>query len=171
MNLYEMAMGSGDPEAWKGQERKSLCSGFSDADASAIIAWNKRMRELVQMDEIAKDIRSGKPARETRHLGSLTKIQKEWLEKRFSRADFSETMRLNYYLASLWTAPRGRNMVRPARKPFLIRFCRTPWSICSTNDSCLIAMDRHVVKLPLRVNWGGGWNAALDCAAKWAELS
>ena len=158
LNLYEMAMGSGDPEAWKGQERKSLCSGFSDADASAIIAWNKRMRELVQMDEIAKDIRSGKPARETRHLGSLTKIQKEWLEKRFSRADFSETMRLNYYLGQSLDGAEGEKYGSACQKTISDTILQDAMEHLQYNDSCLIAMDRHVVKLPLRVNWGGGWS-------------
>lgn len=26
------------------------------------------------------------------------------------------------------------------------------------NDTCWIVTDRHTVKLPLRVNWGGGWS-------------
>lgn len=61
--------GKGDLEAWKKMQKKSLCSGFNDADSSAIIAWNKRMQELVRMDEIAKDIRYGKPVKETAALG------------------------------------------------------------------------------------------------------
>lgn len=39
--------------------------------SSAIIAWNKRMQELVRMDEIAKDIRYGKPVKETAALMSV----------------------------------------------------------------------------------------------------
>lgn len=57
LNLYDLLHGKGDLEAWKKMQKKSLCSGFNDADSSAIIAWNKRMQELVRMDEIAKDIR------------------------------------------------------------------------------------------------------------------
>ena len=59
LNLYDLLHGKGDLEAWKKMQKKSLCSGFNDADSSAIIAWNKRMQELVRMDEIAKDIRYG----------------------------------------------------------------------------------------------------------------
>lgn len=52
LNLYEIFHNGGDLASWRKENRKSLCSGFHDADASAIIAWNKRMQELVQMDEI-----------------------------------------------------------------------------------------------------------------------
>ena len=95
LNLYDLLHGKGDLEAWKKMQKKSLCSGFNDADSSAIIAWNKRMQELVRMDEIAKDIRYGKPVKETAALEPLTQLQENWLERRLKRADFSETVRLN----------------------------------------------------------------------------
>ena len=71
LNLYDLLHGKGDLEAWKKMQKKSLCSGFNDADSSAIIAWNKRMQELVRMDEIAKDIRYGKPVKETAALAII----------------------------------------------------------------------------------------------------
>lgn len=74
LNLYDLLHGKGDLEAWKKMQKKSLCSGFNDADSSAIIAWNKRMQELVRMDEIAKDIRYGKPVKETAALEPLTQL-------------------------------------------------------------------------------------------------
>lgn len=98
LNLYDLLHGKGDLEAWKKMQKKSLCSGFNDADSSAIIAWNKRMQELVRMDEIAKDIRYGKPVKETAALEPLTQLQENWLERRLKRADFSEAVRLNYYI-------------------------------------------------------------------------
>ena len=82
LNLYDLLHGKGDLEAWKKMQKKSLCSGFNDADSSAIIAWNKRMQELVRMDEIAKDIRYGKPVKETAALEPLTQLQENWLERR-----------------------------------------------------------------------------------------
>ena len=55
------------------------------------------MQELVKMDEIAKDIRIGKPVKETECLEPLTKIQKKWFEEKILKANFSEAIRLNYY--------------------------------------------------------------------------
>ena len=96
LNLYALVNGEdqADLSAWKEAQKKSLCSGFNDADPDAIIAWNKRMADLVAMDEIAKAIRNKVPAAKLRKRASLTKIQKEWLERRIRKADFSEKMRL-----------------------------------------------------------------------------
>ena len=88
----------GDLDTWKKAERKSLCSGFHAADPDAIIAWDWRMADLVAMDGIAKAIRNRIPAQQLPKREGNTKIQKQWLEKRMARADFSEKLRLYYYL-------------------------------------------------------------------------
>ena len=100
LELYEIVTGRKDFDRslWTATSHKSLCAGFNEADPDAIIAWNKRMADLVIMDGIAKAIRDQVPAGSIRKLQSLTKIQKEWLEKRLRKADFGEKMRLHYYL-------------------------------------------------------------------------
>ena len=77
-------------EQWDRIERgKSLASGFNDADPQAILAWNKRMAELVAMNDIQQRIDDLRPAREGRLASPLTKIQKEWMEYHLSQADCS----------------------------------------------------------------------------------
>ncbi|RHQ30417.1 hypothetical protein DWY50_20665, partial [Ruminococcus sp. AF25-28AC] len=99
LELYETVTGGKefDRTSWTAASHKSLCAGFNEADPDAIIAWNKRMADLVTMDGIAKAIRDQVPAGSIRKLQSLTKIQKEWLRKRLRKADFGEKMRLHYY--------------------------------------------------------------------------
>lgn len=122
LNLYDLLHGKGDLEAWKKMQKKSLCSGFNDADSSAIIAWNKRMQELVRMDEIAKDIRYGKPVKETAALEPLTQLQENWLERRLKRADFSEAIRLNYYIGTALRSRHGDRYVAESFKTISDRF-------------------------------------------------
>lgn len=59
LNLYRIVNdeSAADIEQWRNAEKKSLCSGFNAADPDAIIAWNRRMEDLVAMDEITKAIR------------------------------------------------------------------------------------------------------------------
>ena len=142
-------------ESWKASSRKSLCSGFQAADADSIIAWDKRMRELVQMDEIAKAIRYQTPAKQMEPLPELTKIQKEWLEKRLSASDFSERMRLHYYLGCV-SGSEGE--IQECFQTIQSVILEATIKNLKYNENARIVTDRHTVKLPLRVNWGGGWS-------------
>ncbi len=161
LNIYAICHGQGDIDAWRQASRKSLCSGFNDADPEALIAWDKRMQELVRMDKLAKLIQAKAPAKEAKAVldaTSLTKIQQQWLEKRLQQADFSEEMRLHYYIG---TALGGAEGAKHLREFFMViqkTVTENSLEKLRYNDACKIIKDKHVVKLPLRVNFGGGWS-------------
>lgn len=161
LNVYALAQGNGDIEAWKSSERKSLCSGFNDADADAIIAWDKRMQELVRMDKLGKMIRAGEPAGDAKEVFReeyLTKIQKEWLEQQLEHADYSYAMRLNYYIGTALKGIDSEKYIGECFKIIQKTILDNAMKHLSYNENCKIGMDKHTVKLPLRVNWGGGWS-------------
>lgn len=156
LNLYALVNGeAGDLTAWKNTERKSLCSGFNAADPDAIIAWNQRMADLVAMDEITKAIRNQIPAQKLPKRKSLTKIQKHWLEKRLSRADFTEKLRLHYYLGVIL---EDENEIQECFRTIQSEVLNATIKKLTYNENARIVKDKHTVKLPLRVNWGGGWS-------------
>jgi len=158
LNVYEIVHGGGDVDAWKNAERKSLCSGFNDADTAAIIAWDTRMAELVQMDEIAKLIGAGRPAREGKAIlntKQLTKIQESWLQNHLEEADFSTAMRLYYYIG---TALGNEPYIAECFKTIQSGILKATLDNLQYNEKAKIVKDKHIVKLPLRVNWGGGWS-------------
>ena len=157
LNLYAVVHGEeqADLSAWKAAPKKSLCSGFNDADPDAIIAWNRRMADLVTMDEIAKAIRNKIPAAKLRKMKSLTKIQKEWLERRIKKADFSEKMRLHYYLGVILD---DEDEVQECFRTIQSEVLASTIKNLSYNENARIVTEKHTVKLPLRVNWGGGWS-------------
>ena len=162
LNVYAIFNGGGDVDAWKRSTRKSLCSGFNEADAAAIIEWDDRMAELVRMDEVAKLIRFGKPATLAKQaLGNvkrLTKIQEEWLQKRIAAADFSERMRLYYYIGMALGGAEGDEYIGKCFATIQSAILKSTLDNVHYNDTCKIAYDKHTVKSPLRVNWGGGWS-------------
>lgn len=158
LNVYYLVHETGNLEEWKKANRKSLCSGFHDADSEAIIAWNRRMQELVKMDEIAAKIYSRQPAKDTPSLQELTKIQQSWLEKKLSCADFSETMRLQYYIGTVLQGKEGNAYIADCFHTISNTILHAAMEGLQYNDTCKISKDKHVVKLPLRVNWGGGWS-------------
>ena len=161
LNVYALTRGEGDIQAWKKANRKSLCSGFNEADPEAIIAWDKRMQELVRMDGLAKYIRAKKPASQAREVlcaKSLTPIQEEWLQKRLEKSDCFEQMRLHYYIGKALGGAEGDSYVAKSFQCIQETILEHCLGELQYNDACKIAKEKHEVKLPLRVNWGGGWS-------------
>jgi fucokinase len=161
LNIYEMAHGRGDVAIWRNAIRKSLCSGFNDADPSAIIEWDNRMQELVRMDGVAKLILSGKSASEAEDIlrtNKLSPIQEQWLNKRLEMADFSETIRLNYYIGTALGGIEGERLLAKCFQTISDTIMQGSMDSLQYNDTCRITKDKHTVQLPLRVNWGGGWS-------------
>ena len=157
LNLYRIVNdeSAADIEQWRNAEKKSLCSGFNAADPDAIIAWNRRMEDLVAMDEITKAIRHNVPAQKLQKRTTLTKIQKEWLKNRIGKADFSERMRLHYYLGIVL---EDENEIQECFHTIQAEMLEATVKSLSYNENARIVTDRHTVNLPLRVNWGGGWS-------------
>ena len=157
LNLYRIVHdeSAADIEQWRNAEKKSLCSGFNAADPDAIIAWNRRMEDLVAMDEITKAIRHKVPAQKLQKRTTLTKIQKEWLKNRIGKADFSERMRLHYYLGIVL---EDENEIQECFHTIQAEMLEATVKSLNYNENARIVTDRHTVNLPLRVNWGGGWS-------------
>lgn len=157
LNLYAILTDDSQADflAWKEAEKKSLCSGFNDADPDAIIAWNQRMADLVSMDEITKAIRNKIPVGELNKTEALTKIQKEWLENRIQKADFSEKMRLHYYLGNIL---EDEEEIQECFRTIQSEVLASTIKNLSYNENARIVIEKHTVQLPLRVNWGGGWS-------------
>ena len=157
LNLYRIVNdeSAADIEQWRNAEKKSLCSGFNAADPDAIIAWNRRMEDLVAMDEITKAIRHKVPARKLQKRTTLTKIQREWLKKRLDKSDFGERMRLHYYLGVVL---EDENEIQECFHIIQAEMLEATIKSLSYNENARIVTDRHTVNLPLRINWGGGWS-------------
>lgn len=161
INIYEIVNGNGDLKHLMSLKRKSLQSGFNSADADAIIAWDNRMQDLVKMDGIAKLIRTGKPAAEAKDIlkaSELTLIQEQWLEKRLLRADFSERIRLYYYLGVALGGKKGVEYIGKSFNMISKGILKETVDNLKYNENCRITKNKHTVNLPLRVNWGGGWS-------------
>jgi len=161
LNLYAMSKGEGDVQLWRSAPRKSLCEGFNDADPHAIIAWDRRMSELVRMDGVEKLIFAGRPASEAADVlkaSTLTKIQREWLSERLSSAQPGEAMRLHYYIGKALGSAEGEAHIAECFKVISAAILESTLDGLKQNNDCRIVKDSHTVRLPLRVNWGGGWS-------------
>ncbi len=161
LNLYNLCHGAGELTLWKNAERKSLSSGFFDADSSAIISWNHRMCELMVMEGISKAIADGVSADEvcrTYQLTHLTKLQQQWLEETLKYADFGCKIRLYYYIGKILGETYGDEYFSKCFGTIRDAVLENSMNCMTYQESCSICMDTHTVSLPLRVNFGGGWS-------------
>ncbi len=146
-------------ERWSDVERgKSLAAGFRDADPEAILAWNKRMTELIQMNDIRQMIDDRIPASKAKLTAPMTKIQAEWLEGRIDEAQYGERMRLRYYVGSALGGRDGDMQLAKAFSTLSDAILKETLAGIHENTECRIVKDFVEVSLPLRVNWGGGWS-------------
>ncbi|MBQ6067392.1 MAG: bifunctional fucokinase/L-fucose-1-P-guanylyltransferase [Clostridia bacterium] len=164
LNLYRIAVGNGgDVQAWQAARRVSMRSGFNNADPQALIDWQRRMTDLVAMFELESRIDDGEAApepvsRDTARV--LSDIQKKWLTDRVASldlnetADFGKAIRLYRYLAS---ALGGEAYQKKWFSLISETVQKHTIEKLSVDRSLRIAVDRTTVRLPLRVNWGGGW--------------
>lgn len=161
LNVYALARGRGDVAVWRSSERTSLQAGFYDADPDALIAWEKRMGEMVQMDVLEKLIQAGRPVSDARGLfpeGRLTLVQRQWMEGHFASAVYGDRMRLNYYIGKTLGGAEGERYIAHcfrAVQEVVLDSAAGQWKEESVPR---IAQKECIVELPLRLNWGGGWS-------------
>lgn len=164
LNLYSLIVNkTGDLEGWQKSDKKSLCSGFNDADPKAIIDWSKRMEDIVNMYNIYKLIENGQPASQGKnilHNSELTKVQKEWLENKFNDfdinkiEDFSRAIRLYWYIGMALDSDYYKEKCFKLISDTMLK---SALNNLRYNDKLKIVKNKTVVNLPLRVNWGGTW--------------
>ena len=167
LNLYELAVhGVGDREAWLSSERKSLSSGLLEADPVAVIDWNTRMYDLIQMNRLEERIVENRNYNEAPikiESNQLSPIQKQWLDRKIGRLnltkldDFRYALRLYYYLGVILDDDQYFDKCFKLIRDTVVQFTETDKMF---NEQCRITKDEVTVELPLRVNWGGGWTDA-----------
>ena len=155
LKLYNLVLNGRLAEINQWPDRKSLCAGFNDADPEAILAWNNRMAELVQMNDVAGLIDARMPVTKARLTAPLTPIQEQWLQGRLAKADYSRAMRLHYYVGM---ALGDEGEVTQAFSMLSDAILRETLEDLQENTKARITKETHAVSLPLRVNWGGGWS-------------
>ena len=83
------------------------------------------------------------------------------MEKRLNRADFSEAVRLNCDVGSALGSREGDKYIGDSFRTISEQILASAMKNLQYNEHCRIVCEEHTVKLPLRVNWGGGWSYML----------
>ena len=160
LNIYNTSMNFVTPgyvDEWKKYTKKSLSSGFNDADPESLIEWWNKMTDLVKCGKVERLIYEKKNVENVKGLFDTNKLnndQQSWLKAKLDRSDFSDKIRLLYYMG---VAIGDDNLINQS-------FSEVKNSIIEQNlrdkkydTSLRIIKNKHKVSLPLRVNFAGGW--------------
>ena len=124
LNIYNIPNDKGDLDEWKKYNKKSLSSGFNDADSYSLIEWGKKMSNLVKCGKIERLIYDKKNVENVEGLFNNNKLdidQERWLEEKLKKCDFGEKIRLYYYLGTAINDEKLINRVYSEIKDTIIK--------------------------------------------------
>ena len=159
INIYKIAHNEkgGNIEEWKKYNKKSLSSGFNDADSYSLIEWNKRMINLVKCGLIEKIIYENKNIKNAKNIfdkNLLEEDQKKWLEEYLKKSSFENRIRILYYIGE---SINNEDILMRCFEEIKDSILNEPFNKVKYNDKCKIVKEKIEINLPLRVNFGGGW--------------
>lgn len=161
LNLYALARGEGDRAAWETAERTSLRASFNAADTRFILDWEASLRETAQAEALLEIAAREGTAAEAAALfkdGAPSERQRRLIEEKAARATPSARMRVWYDLGRILSGTsEGEDYMRRAFVEIRNIVLSGAAETARVPAPLAPAKDEITVRLPLRVNWGGGW--------------
>ena len=141
-------------------ELLSLKDSFDQADVTAILPWQDKLSDKIAAEGILEAIQSGTPV-DKLQTQKISEREQRYLLQAADRLDmtdaaqFSEKIRIYYYLAKLTGYEQMQKECFATVKDALLEAVK---DIISYDKDAKICKDEVVTRLPVRVNWGGGWS-------------
>ena len=161
LNIYKISQGEKDADLyeWKKRNKKSLKTSTDDADIFEMIKWNQKIKDLVKLGKIESLIYYKDDIENVKNIfngeSTLNDEQEKWFEETLKKSDFSKRIRLYHYLG---TALNNEDLLMKWHNEVRDCILEQIGDLIKYKDNCKIVKDKHIVELPLRVNWGGGWS-------------
>lgn len=140
-------------------EKMSLMESFNEADVKAILPWQEKLSDKVKAENILQAIDDKVPA-DSLNIPVNSRVEKHLLKKAEAQdisglAQFSKKIRIYYYLFRLTGKEEFSDLCFKAISDSVLS---AALGNTAYNPDHKIATDELTVKLPVRVNWGGGWS-------------
>lgn len=141
----------------------SLKTSFDRSDSKEIIAWQEKLNDRMKAGSLLEAIKTGTSVDEALSIfksgiserveNMLLKMAEDMDEKKAE--DFSKKIRIYYYLSKVIDKERMADRCFSTIRDTVLK---NALSETGYNSSFRIKRDEVVIKLPVRVNWGGGWS-------------
>ena len=139
----------------------SLHESFAQADAAAIIHWQQRMTDKVKAYSLMEAIARRDYIEEVHKnifSAGINGCVAERLHKWAETASFSERMRIYFYLSQLMNGKGKRALLNQCFDTLRNVILELALTGAAYNDNLMIRKNKSIVRLPIRVNFGGGWS-------------
>ncbi len=154
-------------DEWRRYERLSLYSSFNSADVKAVIPWKKKLTDIILADKFMNMIDERVHYKETFNVFGncpMSEFQYNLLMDKADNSDFFCSIRIYYYLSKYMKYNKmtfaGKTYENIERLCFdTIQKVISQHNLIKLTDSSESRIEKPEVniKLPVRVNWGGGW--------------
>ena len=141
----------------------SLMDSFNSADVTQIIPWQEKLNDRMKAGSLMEAIEKSIPCREAVNIFK-TGISERVERLLLSRADrlnendlieFGQKIRIYYYLSKVIDKEKMADCCFNTIRDTILS---TALKDTGYNSEYRIAKDEVVIRLPVRVNWGGGWS-------------
>ena len=141
----------------------SLKDSYNMADVTQILPWQEKLSDRIKVESLLKAIDEHTPANEASEIfrAGISKRVTGDLLARAERLDntdlhdFGRKIRIYYYLSKITQKEHMEDFCFDTIRDTVLQSALNKTGYCSKYH---IAKDEVVERLPVRVNWGGGWS-------------
>lgn len=159
LNIYAMSQGRGNASEFLKADRTSLCRSFNDADVNAILPWQIKLKNMVSAYRFIQAVDNGMPADEMQPLiekNPCNDKECSIIADVAEKSDFSRKIRLYYYLSRF--SSRSEEFESRCFSTISETISQSAADGLKCDETFKISRDDVTVRLPVRVNFGGGWS-------------
>lgn len=138
----------------------SLMESFNMADVREILPWQFRMDDKVKVERLLELVEERKDVRGAAEIfknGISDRVKKRLLEVA-KTAEFGKKIRIYYYLSTLYNGECKEKLLDMCFKTIRDATLNAVVGTLEYNKDARIKKDEVVTRLPVRVNFGGGWS-------------
>ena len=156
INLCELVGGKGDVALFRRHERVSLCDSFNNANVTEILPWAAKLEDKIAGQDILDSIDNFVPVAVLNGTDLNSRIIRNLCDEA-ETSDFSRKVRIYYYLSKL-SHTRSEEFEDKAFGTIGNTVFDSCKSLIKAKKDLKISVDNVEIKLPVRVNFGGGWS-------------
>ncbi len=159
LNLYDIFISQGHIDVWISKKRESLNSSFNKSNSESIFQWNNKLIDIIKMENLYSLVKNKSSAIEIKKIQTkkhLSKNQKEWLKEKSETISFIDQAKIYHFLNEL--LDDNVDYIGQAYRIINQNIINAYKSTISYNDELRISKEKTIIKMPLRINFGGGWS-------------